>query len=407
MSQKIPVVRPQTKPVPKPLQGKTMQPPPKAQNNAPKVVAKKSKPMDPRVKTRTTVRARMPPKPPVRAQNGVPREPAIKFGRAPKALSIRDRLKNKSPWYKSIADPLSGGGTKIPDAIGTATATNQMVYDTSVAINANGVAGFRIASPYPNSQNNGTTVGFNYQITRAASTASALSWSNGTTEDQGFAFPSNQTFVDYAQGVRIVSACIVAMPEMSTLSDQGELCAALTPFDRTPASSSYAFYVQRYDSSTIALNKHKSLRASWYPTAMTDEQGYSREYRDFISPLIQETGDEFPYWELVVVLANAAVSSGNLRVRVVINYEWIPIYNAIDVVSPAPSPIDMEEEEFVCVEMQSDFPVTAQVDDKMISAAPTTASVQSTQQNDTGYGFMAEIMKELGPYIFDFAKMLL
>lgn len=349
--------------------------------------------------------ARIRPQPQIRSRDsGVLRSPAQRGLRTSASDQIRARLTNASPWYQSISRPLSHGGSKIPDAFGTATATNQMVFDTSVSINAQGVAGLRVVCPYPNSQPvAGGALGYNYQITNSATTAANIDWGDGTTYAEALAFPSNSTFVGFAQGVRIVSGEVMAMPEMSTLSDQGEMCAFVTPFGRNNVVPlPYSLIESLYDSTPVALNKHKSLRASWYPASMIDGQGYSRDYRDMISPAINNlTSDEdaFPYWEFGVIVAGAAASSGTVRYRIVINYEWVPQYNAVDVVSPGPSPVDIEEEDFVLAEMQSNFPVTAIIPDKALSAAPTVAPVQSGQQNDTGFGFFAEILREVGPMV--------
>jgi len=343
---------------------------------------------------------RLKPEPMVRARNDQSKIPANHGTRLSNSDQIRSRLKNKSPWYQSIDDPIRHGGSKIPDAFGTATATNQMVFDWSVPINANGVAGLRVASPYPNSDPTGTYTGLNYQVTYAASTASDIAWSDGTTPGLGAPFPSNSTFIGFAQGVRVVSACVMAMPEMSTLSDQGEMVAFVTPFGAVNQSPlPYALYESLYDSTPVALNKHKSVRASWYPASMIDADGFTRDYRDFISPAITNSNSQFPFWEFGVVLSGAAASSGMVRYRIVINYEWVPQYNALDVVSQGPSPVDIEEEEYVLSEMQAHFPVTSIVPDKQMSTAPTSAPVQSGEQNDTGFGFFAEILREVGPMV--------
>ena len=353
--------------------------------------------------TPTRTIPRMKPQPAIRNRE-LPNErhPSIKGQKTTTSSKIRDRLKAKSPWYLSIENPLEHAGSKIPDAFGTATATNQMVYDTTVDVNANGVAGLRVVSPYPNSETSTGGPGYNYQTTSAASTSANVLWGDGTTPLGGLPFPSNATFVGYAQGVRIVSACVMAMPEMSTLSDQGEMCAFVTPFGHSNVSPlPYSTIVSLYDSTPIALNKHKSVKASWYPAEMIDADGYSRDYRDFISPAIVAEGDPdpFPYWEFGVIASGATANAGKIRFRIVVNYEWVPVYNSLDVVSCAPSPVDIEEEEFVCAEMQSRFPVTSVIPDKALSTAPTVAPVASGEQNQTGFGFFAEILMELAPQI--------
>ena len=91
-----------------------------------------------------------------------------------------------------------------------------MVFDTTVSINAQGVAGLRVACPYPNRENITDGEGYNYQITAASTTAANIDWGDGTAATGGLAFPSNETTVNNARACRVVSACVIAIPHTPT-----------------------------------------------------------------------------------------------------------------------------------------------------------------------------------------------
>ena len=87
-------------------------------------------------------------------------------------------------------DPIRGGGVKIPDPVGTDTGTYQHVENVSVGVNANGIAGLRIITPYINNYHYGgdDNDGSNYQITSDTSTLSNLKWGVTPTPGSG-AYP--------------------------------------------------------------------------------------------------------------------------------------------------------------------------------------------------------------------------
>jgi hypothetical protein len=185
---------------------------------------------------------------------------------------MQQRLKAKSPWFASIRKPKQGAAVKIPDSTGIDTGTLQMVLPVAHQANAQGIVGVKVACPYPNNFFDTIVYGYNYMVTQPDATASSVKWGNGTltTGDQkALTFPSNEFFLENALGVRIVSACITGMHEISSNNDTGEMTAWQIPFETSaPTGASYSSYATWYGSSSIALNMKKALVSRWYPTSM-------------------------------------------------------------------------------------------------------------------------------------------
>jgi hypothetical protein len=328
---------------------------------------------------------------------------------------IQSRLKKKSPWYDSIMSPVTGGGVKIPDPVGTNTGTFQHIQNVSVSVNANGVAGCRVVSPYINAFNAAsTTDGYNYETTVTASAVTNMAWGGASSAHSFAATPA--LVKANAQLHRVVSACIVAQPETSSLSDAGEMCAFVTPFSCHPANVSYPDLQRWWDSTMLPINTHKPLIARWYPLE-GETAAYNGSvlvaplenvsYRDFLNPNDNGTdsaGTGCLPWEFGVVCVGMTANTGVVRFQIIVNYEFIPLTSQA-MVTANPSPIDPMEEQLVN-QWVSDAPVTEIISQKTASMAPTESAIKESS-DPSGFGMFFNVMQELLPVAGKAAAMFL
>jgi hypothetical protein len=329
---------------------------------------------------------------------------------------IQSRLKKKSPWYDAIMAPVTGGGVKIPDPIGTNTGTFQHIENVSVAVNAQGTSGLRVVCPYINSFNYATVTpfGLNFQYTTAASAPANLLWGAAGGASSFAVTPA--LLKANALSHRVVSACVIAQPEISTLSDAGEMCAFVTPFSARPAAATYSSYQSYWDSTILPVNAHKPLITRWYPCSSEAQpfngliisgSGENFSYQDFLNP--SDNGHDnggvgVVPWEFGVVCSGMAASVGTIRYQIIVNYEFIPLSSQA-MVSSDPSPIDPMEEQLVN-QWVSDAPVTEVVSQKMASMAPTESAI-AVNSEPSGFGMFFNVLEELAPLAIKGVKAFL
>jgi len=331
-------------------------------------------------------------------------------------------LKNKSPWYQSISDPMRGADAKIPDETGVETGTLQLVQKFTVSTNntndqAVGICGFKVITPYVNlittagdGITNATIPGQNYKILSPDSTAHSLSWGSynntllnpphteGVWGLAGVPFDNVADLQAVTGDHRIVSACVMVQPEPSLSTNQGEFTLFSIPFD-DDSNPNYEQYMNRYKSCTVPVNTNKAGMALWYPCAVD-----YRSFKDFFSttgtlidtdaPL--EPGGTVPPWAFGFV-ANGCAPNVTFRVTVVVNYEFIPRYNSLNIIDSSPSPNDAVEVDLVENWVQ-DLPVTSIVPQTRVSRAPQTVEPQHGENDaGTGFGMFFNVISELAP----------
>jgi len=318
--------------------------------------------------------------------------------------TMTDRLKTKSPWYDSIMSPITGGGVKIPDPIGTNTGTYQHVENVSVPVNTHGVSGLRIVCPYVNYFGGGAGQGINYQTTIGPSDTPDLQWGNpnGTAGFPFFNVPALMRATSAQH--RVVSCAVVAQSEVSTLSDAGEMVAFVTPFRCWPITTSYETYQKQWDSAILPINTHKPLISRWYPlesetylfNGTEQDEAYDPQfisYRDFLDPNFGEDGAIIP-WEVGVVCSGMAPSIGTIRYQIIVNYEFIPRSSSA-MVATDPSPVDPMEEQLVSSWISKE-PVTSIASQKVASSAPMDSAVP---EEPSGFGMLFNVFEEALPLI--------
>jgi len=334
---------------------------------------------------------------------------------------INKNLKNKSPWYQSISDPLRGADAKIPDETGVETGTLQLVQKFTVSTNdfdsqATGICGFKITTPYVNNiqtsdgVTNSTIPGSNYKILSVNSTAHSLSWGSynntlvnqphteGVWGNSGVPFDSVSDLQAVTGDHRVVSACLMVQPEPALATNQGEFTLFSVPFD-DEGSPEYEAYMNRYKSSTVPVNTNKAGMALWYPCAV-DYRSFKEFFTTTATTIDTEKattpGETVPPWVLGFV-SNGCAPNVTFRVTVVVNYEFIPRYNSLNIIDSSPSPNDAVEVDLVENWVQ-DLPVTKIVPQSSVSRAPQTVEPQHGENDaGTGFGMFFNVISELAP----------
>lgn len=342
-------------------------------------------------------------------EKGIPRS-SHSMARHVAAPRVDNNLKKKSPWYQSIQNPAQGAGIKIPDDVAIETGTLQMCLEQTFNANGNGIGGLRTVSLLPN-QNTGSGVyGANYQLTNASSSTISVEWGAGALgATDGFA--TTPPLVAYAQGVRVVSAAIYCESEASLTGTAGELVLGFNGYNVSGAipslagGLSMAAYRNNYGTSIMPLNTCQPMKVLWTPFNK-DQQTYSSFYQPNLAKLGQ-LDDSCPYWELFV-LCNGCPANTAFRVRLIVNYEFIPRENVIDIISANPSPVDSTDVDLTEAWV-AESPVTKPVSAKEMSANPGAQIMEAMPQDggDTGFGMFFEVLKELVPFAIEGATLLL
>jgi len=338
-------------------------------------------------------------------------DPRIPTGRPTKALSlahtggsysnqIQSRLRTKSPWYTSIQDPLHGAGCKIPDATGEETGDTQIVQRQTVQANDTGNAGFQVLTPYINMGNHATTAGINMQTINSASNDITIAWGDGTNDGDGYGteFSGAGDLRAVTNAHRVVSACMIVEHEASAMSNEGEMTLFCSPFSKTN-SPLYNTYVNLYSSIQVPLNLNKPATIRWFPISreadlMNDEGDLQPpwSYSDFARTV--DFGP--PLWQFGFLTSGVATGTA-FKITIVVNYEYLPIYNTLNILSASPSPVDMEEESLV-TEWVETMPAATLISETKANSSPSTVSPQHGDE-PTGFGMIANVVKEILPFL--------
>jgi hypothetical protein len=210
----------------------------------------------------------------------------------------------------------------------------------------------------------------------------------------GYGLPTNDTLNSYSVGVRVVSAGLYVQSEVSLAQATGEMILGYEPWDYSN-SIDMDTYRNQYGASIMPLNQCKAMKTLWTPISI-DEQTYSAFYH----PNSTELGsgpNEAPLWSLYC-LVNGAQNLSTFRVRLVINYEFVPETNAIDILSANPSPCDSTDVDLTEAWV-AQTPPTMPATTSEMSKAPGATIMATTPQDggETGFGMFFDVLKELAP----------
>lgn len=340
---------------------------------------------------------------------GVSKGLSLKMPNVPKGdvgSQIHKRLKAKSPWYQSINDPLHGADAKIPDDTGVETGTIQCVTRASFTTNSSGVGGCKIISPYVNSVSpTGQLVpGQNFQFVNPTGTLTTVSWGAanalaGWTAGLGFPFSGIQELQSAADSHRIVSCEMIVQPEAALADNQGEYTLFVQPF-RNQTSSLYQDYMNSYKAVTVPVSSNTPSAVKWFP--FTREDFTFKSFWNLIGTALQEDDDGdadvqvCPFWNLGVLTSGCA-SGVTFRITMIVNYEFIPLTNVLNLLDTSPSPVDQQEVDLVEGWVQ-DMPVAQPISLKQASSSPETVTPQHGENDQgTGFGMVFNVIKELAP----------
>lgn len=272
----------------------------------------------------------------------------------------------------------------------------QIVERFNVVANANSFAGLQIQTPYVNSVNGGSADGSNFQIPLTTGTALSPKWSNGTTEGLSIPFAGVADIKAMAQSARVVSAQLIVQCEASGLANSGEMVLFNDPFAETAHDSGFTYnHLQNmYKSTTIPLNANRPGTVRWYPMYKNEQS-----FKNFV--LTEESNfvtfgdsDQCPFWYLGFVATAPAGTS--FSCTMVVNYEFIPRYNTLNILNASPSPQDAMETDLVENWVQ-DLNVAAPTSTRQASSSPSAVEPSHEGSETFGFGMLYNILEVLGP----------
>lgn len=329
-----------------------------------------------------------------KAAGGIPRGPMYKGLKMPKEKGpdqIQKRLQKKSPWYNSILDPLHGADCKIPDETGVETGTLQCLHRVNLTADSGGVVGLVMNNPYPKSSSGTPDPNF-YLVNGTSSTSTNILW-----ESTGRLLDSTQPLLDYAASTRIVSAAVTVQSEASLAFNQGVYTTYAAPFvplsstEDFPRSGNILDFVQNhYKSAIIPVNNNRPAMVRWYPFARDE-----LSFKDFISTSSENDVGYHTAWPLMILGTGLAPNSVH-QFQIIVNYEFVPQTNAINILDAAPSPKDATEVDLVENWVQT-MDVGTMTSSARISSSPSTVS-PSHEDDATGFGMFANVVSEILPY---------
>ncbi len=318
----------------------------------------------------------------------------LKMPRGDKSDVIARRLKKKSPWYNSLEDPLHNADVKIPDSTGFETGTLQLVHRDTIVISGTAGAcdGFRVICPLPN-KSGGLPSCWNWQYTAAGSTTSSVSWPAISTAS---AFETSAALEAYSDGVRLVSGSITCQSEASLATNSGLITGYINPYPDAPfaSGSPLTTYSNHFKTGIVPINNNQPCMVRYLPVKQNGGM-YDMFYEptNSVGPA-SATEVTVPFYEMGILISGAPADASFL-VTVVMNYEFLPVENAINILDAKPSPVDAQEVDLVENWVQ-DMNVVSMTTTAAASSPPSSSTIQEPGQG-TGFGMFAETVMELLP----------
>lgn len=256
-------------------------------------------------------------------------------------------------------------------------------------------------TPYLNDiGNTATGVGRNVQFVRDTASTVSVQWgvhAGGTWyAGEGMPFAAVTGLQQITNQHRIVSAAMYVQPEVSMMNNSGEYCLFVSPF-AVENSPIYADYLNSYKAIAVPLSAANNAAViRWFPTSRQDWSFKSFIRTDALDLDYDDvTQASAPYWGFGM-LTNCPASV-NFRVTVVVNYEFIPADNVLNVLDASPSPQDTMEVDLV-ERWTQDMPVAKPVSPTVASSSPSSVRPEVGENDEgTGFGMFFNVIKELAP----------
>lgn len=315
-----------------------------------------------------------------------------------KADKVHDNLKKCSPWYQSIMDPMHGADCKIPDNCGEETGCLQLVQRVSQTI-AVSLVGLKSQTLHSTELSPPLPAPLGFTQADSTSTPGNIVWATAQT-----AWDTNPALIAYAQSHRVVSAALYVQPECNLANCSGEICMFQGPMVEVfPNGATYDDYANHYGSVLFPLNSTKPMMVRWFPISRG-----AQTYDSFYAPNGQSIGDgaRTPRWT-IGYLTNGVPIGVTLRSTFVINYEFLPLNNSINILSAAPSPTDATEVGLVENWIASE-PAAKSVPTNVVTSPPSAVNPsQEAAAGLDGFGMFTDVLRELVPIALEGITMLL
>lgn len=316
---------------------------------------------------------------------------------------IHDNLKQKSAWFQSLEDPAQGAGIKMPDDVAVQTGTLQCVQETSFTTSGNPgtLGGLQFTTPYANQAPGAVSGnGINFRTMSSIATPTTIAWNQYQSLD------TNDALAAYSEGVRVVSACLCVESEGSLVTSEGLLSIGSTPYFQQ-VSPNLSSYKSAYGTALMPLNASTPMMVKWFPVNKGNQT-----YSSFYDPNLTAVGNteqHVPFWGMFAIV-EGVTNPVTFRCRLVVNYEFLPRKNSIDILSANPSPVDATEVDLVeswVAETPNAKPTTTQ----SMSSSPGAGLLEREElQQDggpTGFGMFAEVLGEILPYALEGISLLI
>jgi hypothetical protein len=314
-----------------------------------------------------------------------------------KAPRAENKL-NQSSYYNSLVDPFANHGAKIPDAACYPSSTFAISFKLNLAasLDTSGTThftGFMLDSWRPSS----TLV----EITSFDASTGAITYglyptgAPSTLPGECAEWPQVKQIY---QRIRPVSAGIVLDPSMSSLSDQGTLIGVNIP------TNSFSIGAPRYSAATdpqytnftTLQNTFNSLRTPIKEGGMcvcykpADETAFAYMTTDIVP------SSALSYYGGAVIFCTGLAAGATLQMTVTINFEGVPRYSSLSLVSPTPSLRDGVELDHAINQLQTrpDVEAGPLATNKAKSVGKTGLTHHEPKQN--GKSFATRLFDSVG-----------
>jgi hypothetical protein len=115
-------------------------------------------------------------------------------------------------------------------------------------------------------------------------------------------------------------------------------------------------------------------------------------YVDFVEPRADAVAD-VPFYEFGIV-ASGLPTNGVVKFEITINYEFIPLFVSLDIITPEASPVDITEENLV-KSWIPDMPKSSIINPATLG----NPQAEISREDNFGLGMLFDVTKEIMPLL--------